>query len=261
MFPPVAEGLPSHQTRASHHALLPEPRATLLAGVYSTVGLYTIGQTPRPDLTEALGVRSGDVEFRVVGLLDGLAASQLGHPWTPDRGEAYPLETRLRNGDRVVVDAGFLRPRLQQAILEADASVQAHLVLCAGPFPDLTSQAPLIVPFDVGAAELSRRGLRTLEIGVPFAAQAAPAARKWEDAGFRVRVHDLGAKPQAVPVGTWARTVAGASDADAWVFDYVGLPPEMTGAVAASLEIPVFDLGSMALDALSRVLDAPTRAD
>lgn len=184
------------------------------------------------------------------GLLDGLEATEI-----PSASEAgYPLETRLRNGTRVVVDAAFLMPRLQQAVSRWDDSVRAHLVLCAGPFAGLRSAVPLVLPFEAGASQLRRRGVRSLEIAVPFRAQASPAVRKWEAAGFRCRAHDLGAKPRSVPVADWVQGCAGGADADAFVFDYVGLPSGVFDAAAAALDIPVFDLGRVATDTLAEVL-------
>ncbi len=42
--------------------------------------------------------------------------------------------------------------------------------------------------------------------------------------------------------------------ADARVFDYVGSPATILDEVAAEIDIPVFDLGRLALDSLEREL-------
>ena len=231
-----------------------------LAAVYGTVAVYTIGQTPRPDLTGTLGARFPGVKLRVKGLLDGLAAAEI----PAASGHGYPLETRLADGTRVVVDAEFLRPRLKRALEGCDGPdgpdgpVDAHLVLCAGPFPRLASAAPVILPFETGAKELARDGRRSLEIVVPFAAQAEPAQLKWEAAGFTCRVHDLGSDvgspSHARAVSRWLRERRVAPDADAWVFDYVGLPSDVLDAADAAVDLPVFDLGRVGLDALTEVI-------
>ena len=221
-----------------------------MVGVYSAVGVYTIGHTPRPDLLDPLQRRFGAVEFRLSGILDGLAEAHI-----PSGSKAeYPLEARLRSGNRVVVDAAFLAPRLQRAVSRFDEDVRAHLVLCAGPFPGLTSQAPVILPFESGAVELARRRLASLEIVVPFGAQVAPAANKWQASGFGCRVHDMGQKPELLTVAEWLRERLSGTDADALVFDYVGIPPEILDTTSASLNLPVFDLGRLAMDALEHVL-------
>jgi hypothetical protein len=44
------------------------------------------------------------------------------------------------------------------------------------------------------------------------------------------------------------------ADADALVFDYVGLSPALLDLTRTLLELPVFDLGEMAINALDAVL-------
>jgi len=233
-----------------------------------TVAVYTIGQTPRPDLTEELARRFPSTRFHVMGALDGLTAEELAaaahEPAGRELAKAdaptarttpYPLETRLRNGTRIVVDAAFLEPLLQESISARDVHVTAHLVLCAGPFPNLTGEAPLLRPFELAAANFARQEFETLHGVVPFAAQARPAARKWERAGFSCRTLALDAKPDDVSVARWlAPRVA---DADALVFDYVGFASRILDEVAAEVSVPVFDLGHLALDALEQML-SPT---
>lgn len=214
------------------------------------VGIYTIGQTPRPDLTAVLASRLGPFRFEIRGAIDDLDGDEI--PASLPGG--YPLETRLRGGTRVVVDAGFLEPRLQEAIAELDSEVRAHLVLCAGPFPSLVARRPLIRPFDVAAAEMSARGHRSLEVMVPFAAQAAPAALKWKAAGFACRMHVLAKKPEKRPVAGWlAERLAGAS-VDAIMFDYVGFPVAILEDVQRGIAVPVFDAGHLAIEELRRTM-------
>jgi protein AroM len=216
----------------------------------TVVGVYTIGQTPRPDLTEHLADRFGPVRFEVLGALDDLPPERI-----PACGsDGYPLETRLHDGTRVVVDSAFLEPRLQQAIAEWDGRVAVHLILCAGSFPGLTARRTLIRPFRVAVAELAGRGLRSLEVVVPFAAQATPSAHKWEAAGFSCRMHALGEKSANLSAVRWLSDRMAATRADAVLFDYVGFPVEMFHEVAGEVDIPVFDLGHVALDALARTL-------
>ena len=216
----------------------------------TAVGIYTIGQTPRPDLMANLAAVSDSVRFEIRGALDALSEDQI--PAGPSHG--YPLETRLRDGTRVVVDAAFLEPSLQQAVSELDHRVAVHLILCAGSFPGLTARGPLIQPFDVAVTELADRGFGSLEVVVPFAAQAGPSVRKWEAAGFICREHVLEQQPARLSVARWVRGRLGATSADALVFDYVGFPAVLLDEVAAEIDIPVFDLGRLAMDALARTL-------
>ncbi len=239
------------------------------------VAVYVIGQTPRPDLTNDLKSRFPHTRFEVHGALDDtshleVAVSGLDrtdgqiadgsvdtaesiHEATP-----YPLETRLRDGHRVVVDGTQLEPLIQVMIDRCDERVAAHLVLCAGPFPGLASRSELLRPFDVGVTRLASDDLRSLELAVPFTAQAPAAVRKWEAAGFSCRVHLLDERPEGESVATWLSGRTG--DADALVFDYVGFPSTILAAVAGEIAMPVFDLGHLAFDALELILNRPGAA-
>ena len=219
----------------------------------TAVAIHTIGQTPRPDLTETLARRFGTVPFEVRGALDGLAQDQIP-ACSPD---GYPLETRLRDGTRVVVDIAFLEPRLRETVAALDGRVSAHLVLCAGHFEGLVARSTLIQPFEAAVAELQARALRSLEIVVPFRAQAKPAMAKWVRAGFPCRAHVLGEKPDDQSAGRWLGGVLADSRADGLVFDYVGFPPEILEEVSAHVDLPVLDLGLSAMDALERTLVKP----
>jgi len=225
-------------------------------------GIYTIGQTPRPDLTEDLRAFLGEAGFEMRGALDGLEESQI-----PACGaDGYPLETRLRDGTRVVVDAAFVEPLLQRAINEWDKRVAAHLILCAGPFAHLTAHHALIQPFEIAVAELAEHGFRSLELIVPFVAQAGPAARKWAAAGFSCRTHELDKKPEDLPADRWLAARLSDTTADALVFDYVGSRAAFVEEVGARMGMPVLDLGHLALDALTRTManldaDAPAKPE
>ncbi len=233
----------------------PDPRAA--------VGVYTIGQTPRPDLTEELTARFPSVRVEIVGALDGLERADV--PACGRRG--YPLETKLRDGTRIVLDAAFVEPLLQTAVTGLDGQVSAHLVLCAGPFPRLAAPAPpagsprrrtpLIRPFDVAVRHLAGRGIAQLDIVVPFTAQAAPAVDKWGAAGFGCRVHVFEERPRHHPVGEWAAGLVSGSRAQALVFDYVGMRAAIIDEAVRRLDRPVFELGRLALDALQEILEAP----
>ena len=66
----------------------------------------------------------------------------------------------------------------------------------------------------------------------------------------------LADRPIDRSLSTWVSEWVESGDAEALVFDYVGFPSRELSAVAAVLEVPVFDLGHLALDALEEMLDA-----
>lgn len=225
---------------------------------------YVIGQTPRPDLTDDLKRRWPGMTIEVVGALDGLSEPDI--PLCDDGDPcAYPLETRLRDGARVVVDAATIEARLQEALDSFAGNAAAHLILCAGPFPSLSvpehsgmSPSPLIRPFEEAVPVLHDRSYRRLAVLVPFEAQVRPAAGKWRAAGFEPdRVRALSQKPVQTSIPKWVSSWASKPDADAVVFDYVGFPTAILDDVAAGTGLPVIDLGHLALDRLSATLRAP----
>jgi AroM protein len=215
------------------------------------VGVYTIGQMPRPDLTDDLGRRFSTATFEIRGALDALVGAEVVRP-EPD---GYPLETRLRDGTRVVADASFLEPLLQTEMSALDDRVVAHLVLCAGPFPGLTASRPVIVPFDVAVIDFGKADLHSLEVVLPFRAQESPAVRKWEAAGLECWPHVVAEAPAGMSLAEWLSRRTAGTGADAVVFDYVGFPPATLDEVRAEIGLPVFDLGELALDALEQLLD------
>jgi protein AroM len=215
------------------------------------VGIYTIGQTPRPDLVDNLKRAAHTFRFEIRGALDDLGQDQI-----PTCGPGgYPLETRLRDGTRVVVDAVFLGERLQEAITEWDDRVSAHLVLCAGAFPYLRARRILIQPFDCAVGHFATCGLRSLEVVVPFAAQVTSSVRKWEAAGFSCRAHVLPDRSASGFVERWLPESMGETSADALVIDYVGLPAAALKRAQTEIGIPVFDLGCLAMESLKRHLE------
>ena len=215
------------------------------------VGIYTIGQTPRLDLVENLKRVTHTCRFEIRGALDGLGQDQV-----PACGPGgYPLETCLRDGTRVVVDAAFLGQRLQDAITEWDDRVSAHLVLCAGAFPYLRARKMLIQPFDCAVGHFAACGLRSLEVVVPFGAQVTSSVRKWEGAGFSCRAHVLPDRSASGFVERWLPESVGETSADALVIDYVGLPATALEQAKTETDIPVVDLGYLAIDSLKRHLE------
>ena len=213
-----------------------------------TVRAHTIGQTPRPDLMRDLVARLDSVAVEIRGALDGLTAEEI--PACP--GDGYPLETRLRDGRRVVVDAAWLGPRIQASISDGDSPATVHFVLCAGFFARLRSMGRVIQPCEVAAEHLAQAGIGSIEVVVPFAAQACPALEKWGMAGFSCQAHVLA---DATTRPTHLATHLANTTAQAIVFDYVGLPDAIFREVAAVAKVPVFDVGRLGLDALVQELE------
>jgi protein AroM len=209
------------------------------------LGVLLIGQTPRADLLAPLDRLRGGCELAVRGALDGVRYADI--PTEPEG--SYPLVTRLRDGARVTVDERFLTPLLQAAIdeLELDGAM-AVLLLCAGPFRDLTGSRPLIRPFQLAARVLGSLGLRRVGVVVPTDDQRAPALEKWANAGVEPIVLSVEAKPVNESLAEWLVERSGdLPDVSALVLDYVGYPIELLRHLQSNLRVPVVDLGHLAV--------------
>ena len=216
------------------------------------IGILIIGQTPRADLMAPLDRLARTCDLRPRGALDALEAGDLPSA----EGGAYPLVTRLRDGTQVTVDEAFLAPLLQDAIegLEQEGVV-ALLLLCAGPFPMLTSTRPLIRPFQLAVGMLRSVGHTRVGIVVPNDDQRTPSERKWTEAGLKPVIWSMEAQPAALALEHWLAVCASQhADLSALVFDYVGYPLDAVHRVQAQVGIPVVDLGHLAVAALEAMV-------
>lgn len=210
------------------------------------VAAITIGQRPRPDLLAPLLARlPADVEVIEEGALDGLAAAEIARRRAPTGGSAgrYPLTTRLRDGTAVTLDEADLAPLVQAGVTRAErAGAGVTLLLCAGGFLGVTADGQLVRPFDAAVDRLRVLGAHRIAVAVPFEAQAAPAARKWANAGF-----------EPVPiVGEPATLLPPSVPVDAIVLDYVGHSAGEVAALRGRTELPVVDLGECGAETVAR---------
>lgn len=212
------------------------------------IGVLTIGQSPRPDLVDPLEKLLPGCEILQAGALDDLAPDVL-----PDTSNAaYPLVTRMRDGKTVMVEEGFLTPKLQRALdrLEA-AGVAGTILLCAGTFADLHGTLPLFVPFKIGCAVLGALQMKSIGLITPFVEQEIPIRERWEKFGLRATVWsaDLGVQDDAFHRELTERIRT--NKLESIVLDYVGHPLEQVTQLQKSIEIPVFDLGYLAMTTMA----------
>jgi protein AroM len=172
------------------------------------LGLVTIGQTPRPDILAVFGAAAPHAALRLAGALDGLSLREVGA--LAAAGGEYPLLVRLADGGAAEVPMAHLHPRVEACARRLAAEgAAAVVVLCAGGFPDVRCDVPVVLPGVLVPAVV--RGLvGTGPVGVvtPNAAQVPFAERKWRGDGFAARV------TYASPVGhdEIARAAAALSD-------------------------------------------------
>lgn len=224
--------------------------------VRETVGLITIGQSPRSDLSSPLRDMRPDLDFLEIGALDNLTL----HEAAALPGGDYPLNTRMRNGSLVAIDRTALEPLLQQVLnrLEADGVV-ATMLMCAGTFPDLHGSRPLFNPFLLARETLRATGLNRIGIICPYADQEHAIGQRWRSAGFDIAIEtmalsDCDRTDSLLAAWTEPSCTTAEQPVEAVVLDYVGHDPVQVMRLQENCIRPVIDLGYLTMCVLASSL-------
>ncbi|MFB3818945.1 MAG: AroM family protein [Candidatus Methylomirabilales bacterium] len=189
-----------------------------------TIGILTLGQTPRPDFERIFRRHLPDAKLVVRGGLDGLPDREIDA--LASAGGAYPLFTILRDGSTREISLHRLVPLLeaQLARVAAEGATVAAL-MCAGNFPDLAGSVPVLYPGRILPAVV--RGVcRGNRIGVvtPNAGQREAATAHWRAKGFDPEVVVAApTEPDALPRA--ARALADPA-LEVIVLDCMGFDPD-----------------------------------
>ena len=151
----------------------------------ATVGLVTIGQSPRVDVVpEMAAVMGPGVEVREAGALDGLSRAEIAA--LAPTGDDEILVTRLADGTSVFLGkqkiVGHVEARI--AALEREG-VTVTALLCTGAFPPLRATRALIQPQPVLLGTL--RGMRwpgRLGVVTPSEKHVPQTEARWRRDGF-----------------------------------------------------------------------------
>lgn len=247
-MPPCAHGMPVIA------AFLVSFSGPSTEGIFAmrNVGALLIGQSPRSDLVDPLIQKlPADCQVLQSGALDGLTGSDIptASPGT------YPLTTRLQDGSSIMVQERFLAPKLQQALddLEARGAI-ISLLLCAGTFAGLRGSRPLIKPFAVARELLRQLGLRALGLIAPIAEQEAPIRRRWQAAGFSPSVWTSDITRQDRHFYRELQAQVTTNRLECIVLDYVGHSADDVQRLRQGSDLPVIDLGQLAITTLLSTL-------
>ncbi|WP_218510191.1 AroM family protein [Variovorax sp. dw_308] len=146
------------------------------------LALLTIGQSPRPDMTQAIRrALPAHVQVDERGVLDGLSRGEIEQRFASRPGSA-PLITRLSDGNAITVDSAAVEAGLQDSIdhLEQDGA-DAIVVLCTGRFPALRADRAWLIEPDtlVPAVVASLVGRGRLGVIAPMPSQIGMVMEKW----------------------------------------------------------------------------------
>ncbi|QCJ44380.1 AroM family protein [Bacillus sp. S3] len=149
------------------------------------VGIITIGQSPRTDMTPALRrFLPKDAVILERGVLDGRSEDEI-QALRPEPGQTT-LISRLQNGESAVMAKEKILPMIQILIDELNqANVSLIILACTGKFPLFTSRIPIVYPdflLNHVVKGLLREGL--LGVILPLPEQAESIIYKWKEVDF-----------------------------------------------------------------------------
>ncbi|MFZ7942257.1 AroM family protein [Neobacillus sp. 19] len=149
------------------------------------VGIITIGQSPRTDMTPALRkLLPKDTVILEKGVLDGRSSDEI-QALRPEPGQTT-LISRLQNGGSAVMAKEKILPMIQTLIDELNqANVSLIILACTGKFPLFTSRIPIVYPdflLNHVVKGLLREGL--LGVILPLPEQAESIIYKWKEVDF-----------------------------------------------------------------------------
>ena len=202
-----------------------------------TVGILTIGQTPRPDLEAVFRRHLAGVGLLVRGALDGVSAEAIDA--MAAAGGEYPLFTVLADGTTREISLHRLKPLLDQRAQEvAAAGASVAALMCAGNFPDLASPIPVLYPSRVLSA-MVRGVCRGNKIGIvlPNAGQVGVAITHWRETGFEAKAAVASPKEPGALIEA-AKALAN-PELELIVLDCMGFPPEEARRMRALCGRPV----------------------
>lgn len=225
----------------------------------SRLGIITIGQTPRTDLTPELQGWLPGVELVERGALDGLSSHEI-HDLRPQPGDEV-LTSRLADGTAAIVAAEPITAKIQLAIRALEPDVDAILLACTGGFPEFEHHVPLIKPDSVITHSTAALAIFDRPVGV-----ICPLPEQAEETRHKFQVH----LPAGAPVltesaspytGTETELKAAGGllrdrGASFIVLDCIGYTEAMRRTVAATSGLPVLLARSVVARLAAELLDS-----
>lgn len=218
------------------------------------IGLVTIGQSPRVDLTpEVKAILGNKVEIVEKGALDGLTLEQVKELYPQKDDEV--LVSRMADGTEVKVSERVIFPKLVNQIKNLEAeNIQVIFLACTGKFPDFESKSLVIRPQLVLLATVSAIGKNSkLGVIVPDEAQKKFALKRWGNVAKDVIVTSGSPYGGLTQVEDAAEKLSSA-DVDIVVMDCIGYTLEMKDRVWKMLKKPVILARSITTKVISELI-------
>ncbi|MTW86257.1 AroM family protein [Virgibacillus dakarensis] len=145
------------------------------------VGIITIGQSPRTDVTPSIqSILGSEVVIKESGGLDGIAEENM-HEISPSDSDTTYI-SRLRNGRAVKIGKSKLLPLLQNELSQLEEVVDVVIMLCTGDFPTLRTNKPILYPDRVLNHTIKAiMPSGSLGLIIPLEEQRHSLVQKWKD--------------------------------------------------------------------------------
>jgi protein AroM len=206
-----------------------------------TLGILTIGQSPREDVVPSLQEVLGGVLIVEAGALDGCTEEEIA-ALAPRAGEST-LVTRLRDGRSVVLARDKVVPYVQRALQRLEGGADFILFLCTGEFPPLRSRRLVIEPAHLLQHIVSGLAAgRALGVLVPLPEQIAEAQQRWKRVSDQVIVEAV--SPYGGGDFSFAGEALRAAGAEVVVMDCMGYRAEHKRSVISASGLPTILAGT-----------------
>ncbi|NLU09502.1 MAG: AroM family protein [Tepidanaerobacter acetatoxydans] len=218
------------------------------------IGLVTIGQAPRTDLTPELKMILGeDVQIEEKGALDDLSLEQVRSLYPKPEEEV--LVTRMADGTEVKIAGEKVFPLLKEKIKDLEKNkINVIFLACTGEFPDLDTKALLIRPQKLLYHTIKAIAQdRTLGVVIPSKDQVPSTYERWQNAVDKVVVEACSPYGNIDNINTVADKLA-QSKVDVIVMDCIGYTMKMKEMVYDKTKIPVVLARSISAKIISELL-------
>lgn len=219
----------------------------------TSVGLVTIGQAPRDDVTPSIAAQLPEgTEIIEAGALDPFASAEEIRTEVGARPDGAMFVTRLQDGTAVDIDRSAAHELLQERIEELEDRVMAIGVLCTGAFPDLTAAVPILEPRRLLRAWVA--GITqpddTLGIVMPDTEQIQQTIDKWDEHALCTAA----GSPYAESTEIDQAAMELGTEPDLVVMDCIGYDSKMERTVRKSTDASVLLSRSVLAKTLSEIL-------
>ncbi|MCQ1058889.1 AroM family protein [Photobacterium sp. DNB23_23_1] len=203
------------------------------------VGFLILGQTPRTDIEKTYRQYLPNIEFHFGGALDGLTDEEITTLVAAPK--TYPLFAVLNDRSSREIDLYALLPLLElQSERLKDVGVDVIVLMCAGQFPNLNIDLPVIYPQKVVQAIASSISMtKSVRIISPNEGQLPVAIQNWQTAGFAVTGMSASPLNSEALVHAVTQMENQSVPADCLILDCMGFTPDSVDLVRQSTALPV----------------------